>query len=191
MSYGLEDIRSIPSIWLGWLLWTRHRSVPETADHLEKATALLIMVWLVLLSTTVGAPTAPFSQLPWPKLSRLCQATNGTSRPAFQFTHQRTQANNDFSVFFQPRQTHGLSLPTQLLSYPPINQIHITNGPSTFLDDATTDDLPNHGSPALARQCFRLYCLSHIPLGSPPRRSIPQWVIFVPCGTCLSCATID
>ena len=45
------------------------------------------------------SPTAPFSRLPWPKLSRPCQATNSTSRPAFQCTHQRTQANNDFPSF--------------------------------------------------------------------------------------------
>ena len=172
-------IAAIPSIWLfkGGLPRTRHRSIPDTADHLEIAAALLLTIWLIILSTNVGAPTTPFSRLPWPKLSRLYQATKGNSRPAFQFTHQRSLANDDFSVFPQPQQTHGLSLPTQLFSYPPVNRIQTTNGPSAFLDDTTTDDLPNHGSPALARRCFRLHRLSHIHLGSPPRRSIPQWVI--------------
>ena len=117
---------------LGWLPRHRHRSVPDTADHLEIAAALLLTVWLVLLSTNVGAPIAPFSRPPWPEPPRLYQATNGTSRPAFQFTHQRALANDDFSVFPQPQQTHGLSLPTQLFSYPPINRIHTTNGPSAF-----------------------------------------------------------
>ena len=69
----------------------------------------------------------------------------------------------------QPQQTHGLSLPTQPFSYPVINWIQTPNGPSAFLDDTTTDDLPNHGSPALARRCFRLHRLAHIHLGSPPR----------------------
>ena len=72
----------------------------------------------------------------------------------------------------QPQRTHGLSLPTQLFRYPPINWIQTTNDPSASLDHTTTDDLPNHGSPALARQCFRLHRLSHIHLGSSPRRSI-------------------
>ena len=71
-----------------------------------------------------------------------------------------------------------MSLPTQLLSFRPINRIHTTNGPSAFLDGTTTEDLPNHGSPAPARQCFRLHRLSLIHLGSPPRRSVPQWVFF-------------
>ena len=66
VSYGLEDSSHPPS-WLGWLPRTRHRSVLDTADHLEKATALLHTVGLVLLSTNVGAPTAPFSRLPWPE----------------------------------------------------------------------------------------------------------------------------
>ena len=172
-------IAAIPSIWLGWLHRTRHRSVPDTADHPEKATALLLTAWLVLLSTNVGAPTAPFSRLPWPKLSRPYQATNDTSRSAFQFTHQRTQANDEFSVFPQPQQTRDLSLPTQLFSYPPIDRILATYGPSAFFDDTTTDDLPNHSSPALARRCFRLHRLSHIHLGSPPRQSIPQCFFFL------------
>ena len=80
--------------------------------------------------------------------------------------------------FSQPQQTHGLSLPTQHFSYPPINRIQTPNGPSAFLDDTTTNDLPNQGSPALALRCFRLQRLFLIHLGSPPRRSIPQWVIF-------------
>ena len=154
------------------------RLAPVSAGYLEEATALLLTVWLVLLSTNVGAATAPFSRLPWPKLSRQYQATKGISRPTFQFTHQRTQANDEFSVFPQPQQTRDLSLPTQLFTYPPINRILATNGPSAFLDDTTTDDFPNHGSPVLARRCFRLHRLSHIHLGSSPRRSIPQWVIF-------------
>ena len=170
-------IAAIPSIWLGWLPRQRLRSIPDTADHLEIADALLLTVWLVFLSTNVGLPTSPFSRLPWPEPSRLYQTTNGTSRPAFQFTHQRNLANDDFSVVPQPQQTQGLSLPTQLFSYPPINRTQTPNGHSAFLDDTTTDELPNQGSPALARRCFRLHRLSHIHLGSPPRRTIPQWVV--------------
>ena len=37
-----------------------------------------------------------------------------------------------------------------------------------MLDDKVTDDLLNHGLPALAHQCFRLHRLSYIHLGSPP-----------------------
>ena len=170
-------IAAIPSIWLGWLPRHRHRSIPDTADHLEIAAALLTG-WLVLLSTNVGAPTAPFSRLPWPEPSRLYQAPNGTSRPAFQFTHKRTLANEDFSVFpNHNKPTVYRSRPSSLAT-PPNNRIQTINEPSAFLDDTTTDDLPNHGSPALARHSFRLHRLSHIHLGSPPRRSIPQWVIF-------------
>ena len=124
-------IATIPSILLGWL---RRRSVPDTADHLEKATALLLTVWLVLLSTNVGPPTAPFSRLPWPEPSRLYQVSNGTSRPVFQFTYQRNQASDGFSVFPQPQQTHGVSIPTKLFSNPPTSRIQTTNGPSAFLD---------------------------------------------------------
>ena len=47
----------------------------------------------------VGAPAAPFSRIPLPEPSRLYQATNGTSRSAFQFIHQRTRVNDDFSRF--------------------------------------------------------------------------------------------
>ena len=43
-------IATIPSVWLGWLPLTRHRSISDTADHLEKATALLLTVWVFLLS---------------------------------------------------------------------------------------------------------------------------------------------
>ena len=78
----------------------------------------------------------------------------------------------------QPQRTLGLSLPTQLFSYFPVNRIQTPNGSSAFLDDTTTYDLLNHGSPALARRCFRIHRLSHIHLGSPPRRYIPQWIIF-------------
>ena len=65
------------------------RLAPVSADHLEEATAVLLTVWVVIIPTNVGPPTAPFSRLPWPKPSRLYQATNGTSRPAFPLTHQR------------------------------------------------------------------------------------------------------
>ena len=60
--------------------------------------------------------------------------------------HQRYLPAN-FSVyppacpgFPQPQQTRGLSIPTQLFSYPLINRTLATNGPSAFLDDTTTDD---------------------------------------------------
>ena len=92
-------IAAIPSIWLGWLPRNSRRSIPDTADHLEKTAALPLTVCITLLSTNVGDPTAPFSRLPWPEPSRLYQITNGTSRPAFLFTHQRTHAAADFSVF--------------------------------------------------------------------------------------------
>ena len=101
----------------------------------------------------------------------LCRSTRR------RFAHQRTVANGGFSVFPQPQQTHGLSLPTQLFSYPAINRIQTTNDPSAFIYDTTTDDFPNNSSPAIARQCFRLRRLSHTHRGSPPRRSIPQWVV--------------
>ena len=120
---------------LSWLPRARHRSVPYTADHLEKATTLLLTVLLVLFSTNVGAPTAPFLRLPWPEPARLYRATSGTSRSAFQFTHQRTRVNDDFSVFPQPHQYHGSSLPTQLFVYPPINRMQT---PTALQPSSTT-----------------------------------------------------
>ena len=138
-------IAAIPSIWFGWPLRQRLRPIPDTADHLEIAAALLLMAWLILLSTNVETATTSFSQLFWPEPSRLYQASNGASRPAFHFTHHRTLANNDFSVFPQSQQTQGLWRLTQLFSPPPINRIQTTNGPSAVLDHTTTDDLLNHG----------------------------------------------
>ena len=92
-------IASIPFIWLGCLPRHCHRSILDTADHVDKAAALLVTIWLVLLSTNVGAPTATFSRQPCPEPPGPYQTTNGTSRPAIQFTHQRTHADDDFSVF--------------------------------------------------------------------------------------------
>ena len=94
-----DTIRSHPHQGFGDDHWGTETAPPDSVEHLEIATAPLLTVWLILLSKKIIAPTVPMSRLPRPEQSRLYQATVGTSRQAFQFTHQCTQAKDDFSVF--------------------------------------------------------------------------------------------
>ena len=155
-------IAAIPSIWLRWFPRTRHRSNPNTADHLEIASALLLTVWLIVLSTNVGAPTVPFSRLPWPEPSFLYQATNGTSRPAFQFTRQRTQANDDFSVFpNHNKPTVCRSRPSALATRPLIGSIPPTAlQPSSTTQPRTTFSATVHRRSRVNASAYTAFLLS-------------------------------
>ena len=123
VSYGLED--SSHSLYLVGL--ASSNSSPIYPRHCRPSGDSSRPPPHGLVNSPFGKRWSPYRPL---FTATLPQTTNGTSRPASQFTHQRTQTNDDFSVFPQPQQTHGLSLPTKLFSHPLINRIHTTNGPS-------------------------------------------------------------
>ena len=129
-------------------------------------------LWLVLISTNVRPPYRPF---PTATLARTIPPIPGHQRYLPASFPVYPPACPGFPNHNKP--TVYRSRPSSLAT-PPINRIQNPNGHSAFLDDTTTDDLPNQGSPALARRCFRLHRLSHTHLGSLPRRSVPQGVIF-------------
>ena len=92
---------------------------PETDAHLEIAAALFLRVWVILLSTNVGAPTASF----YGYLGSNHPAFTRPSTVAFQFIRQRMQANDDCLVFPYYSKPSNLlsrpsSLPTPLLTGP-------------------------------------------------------------------------
>ena len=124
----------IPHAVLHPYVLPQSRLAPVSANHLEKATALHLTVWLVLLSTKTLQPLPPlFHGYPGPNHPAY-------TRPPTLPPGQLFRSPTSVPWFPQTQQTHGLSLPTQPFSYPPINRILATNGPSAFLDDTTTDD---------------------------------------------------
>ena len=61
-----SGIAAMPSIWLGWLPRNRHRSISDTADHLETAAAVLLTAWVILLRQTLEPLPPPFHGYPGP-----------------------------------------------------------------------------------------------------------------------------
>ena len=182
-------IAAIPSIWFGWLPRQRLRPIPDIVDHLEIAAALFLMAWLILLSTDVETATASLSQPFWHEPSRLYQATNGASRPAFQFTHHRTLANNDFSVFPQSQQTQGLWLLTELFGRPPINRIQ---PPTALQPFSTTQARTTFSTTVNRRSRANVSVYTAFPISTLVRHHgvlVPS-VLFFSCDTCPSFPTI-
>ena len=99
-----------PPIFRRRSLGNNYRS-PDTAGHLEIATTLSLTVWLILLSTNVGAPTTPSHCYPgpnhpaFPRPPTVPPASVSVYPPAY--TGQRR-------LFRLPQlqQTPGLSFPT-------------------------------------------------------------------------------
>ena len=96
------------------------RLPPVSADHLEEATALLLTVWLVLISTNVGFPTAPFSRLPWhepPGHQRYLRASfsvHPPARPGFPNYNKPNVYRSRLSLLATPPSTGSLPLLTAL-----------------------------------------------------------------------------
>ena len=135
-----DTVRSPPHLVFRRRLLRNSYRPPDTHDHLVTVTALLFTVWLILLSTNVGAPTAPFHGYPGPNHAAFRRPTV----PPGQLFSLSTSVPGHRQLFHLPQlqQTHGLSLPSQLFTYPP------SKPPAAlqpFLDNTTTDDLRNHG----------------------------------------------
>ena len=92
--------------------------------------------------------------------------------------------------FPQPQQPHGLSLPSQLFSCPPINRIKTPNGPSAFLGDTTADGLR---ITVHRRSRVDVSVFTAFPISTLVRHHGVLFPVddFFSCCTCPSCPTID
>ena len=141
---------------------------PDTHGHLETVTALLLTVWLSLLSTNVGAPTAPFRGYPGPNHA----AFRPPTVPPGQLFSLSTSVPRSTTTFPpSPTATNPRFIAPEPAPYLP--PIQTTSGPSAFPRQY------NHGRPSQPRftgACapMRLHRRLHIHLGSSVRRTLPQ-----------------